>query len=125
MNNHCHGDPIQFEFSSADATTAAPLVIRDAGGLTHTLNANERVYIQTLNIQAAAGTGTVTIFDDRDGDGVADAGERMLLVGEGFSNVPFVGTDEGTAGGVGRVPKVQAVAAGQISITGIGIIRRG
>lgn len=124
MYDHISGDPVQFEFSSADVTTAAPLVLRDAGGAARTLSATERLILQTVNVYAAASALTVDIFDDADADGTVDAGERLLRVGEGFANVPFVGKDGGTAGGRGRVPKVKAGGAAVVTVTGIGVIRQ-
>ncbi len=125
MHNQYIGEPIQFELSSSDLTTAAALVLRDAGGAARTLSSVERVLLQTVNIAVASGVGTVDIFDDADGDGTVDAGERLLNVGEGFANVPFLGTDHGQSSGKGRVPKVKAASAGAVTVTGIGAIVRG
>ena len=119
------GDPIQIEFSSSNATTAASLSLRDAGGSLHTLNGNERLILQTVNINAASGVGTVTIFDDANANGTPDAGERLLVVGEGFNNIPLIGTDGGSAAGKGRVPQVISTGAGAVSITGTAAIVKG
>lgn len=123
--SECTGEPIQFELSSADVSTAAALTIRRAGSNTaYTLLAGERVVLQTVNFNVAAGV-TVTVFDDADADAAVDAGERLIVVGAGVSNIVFEGVDGGSAGGLGRVPKAKASGAGQVDITGIGAIVKG
>lgn len=125
MHHERVGEPIQFELTSSDVTTAAALSLRNAGGASRTLASDERVILQTVNVYAASGVGTVSVFDDADGDSVVDAGELLLRVGEGFTNVPFLGTDGGTSSGKGRTPKVKAASAGAVAVTGIGAIVKG
>lgn len=121
------GSPVQFELDPTDATTAQPILIRSAGNGagTYTLAADERLILQTVNILVAAGVGRVTIFDDVNGDGNVANGERLLVVGEGYSAVIFRGTDGGTAAGKGRVPKMKAENAGNIDMVGVGAIVKG
>lgn len=117
------GDPCQFEFSSADATTAAVLTIRKAGQSTvHSLTSTQRVVICSLTAFLVSGAGLVDIFSDANSDGVVDVNERMVVLGTGVNNVDFNGPDGGTAGARGLVPKVKAAAAGQVSIAGVGYI---
>jgi hypothetical protein len=119
-----HGEPIQIEFTSADASTAVAVGIRDAGTNTpRTLVANERVYLQTLVFNVFA-SGTLTVFDDSNANGAIDANETLAVVGAGTTFIQWEGTDQGTAGGLGRIPKVKASGAGLVYVTGTGAIRK-
>lgn len=117
----CSGEPVEFEFNSADAQTAAVLLMRSAGARTsRTLGAHERLIIQSLVSQIT--TTTAFIFADTDGGGTLDAGDLMVPLGTGNSSIVFDGTGDGIAGAVGVMPKVKAAAAGQIYIAGIGLV---
>lgn len=121
-----HGEPIEFEFSSANATTAAELTLRTAGSVTaRALAADERVILQAGHAYAAAGATLVTIFSDADNDNAVDAGERMAVFGDGHTSFDFCGTGGGISGAKGIVPHVIASGAAQVSITGVGVIIKG
>lgn len=116
------GEPVNIEFSSADASTAAEVTLSTNDGSTRTLAANEVLLVDSLN--AAVGTGvTATVIDDADGDGAVDAKERIAVFAEGNGNAYF--GCEGRGGKVGVTPKVKGSGAGQIDITGSGRIIKG
>lgn len=116
-----NGEPIQFEFNSTDATTAAVISIRSEGGAARTLATDERVIIQSFTGSIAADVLNAIIFDDADADGNLDAGELLAVLGLGASS----GHDLNAAAGKGRVPKVKAAVAGQVYIAGSGVIVKG
>ncbi len=113
------GDPIEFEFSSADASTAAPLVLRLAGKRESlALAASDRFILHSVNGSVA--TTTAQIIADTDGDGDVDAHDMMVALGTGINNASFEGIGGGIAGSPGVIPKVKAAAGGQITLTGTG-----
>lgn len=118
----CQGETVSIQFASADATTAAPVVIYDADGKARPLAANERLLIDHLHGygQPAAGetpgVGRIDVFADGDGDGVVDAGELIVSFGEGSSDASF--GKEGYSVPQGVTPKVLAAAAGEVRVTG-------
>lgn len=115
------GEPIEFEFVSSDASTAAPIVLRTAGSRTsRTLESTERVIV--TNINAVIGAITVNLIADSDADGDVDDGDRMAVLGEGAHSPDF--GCAGICGAMGILPKVIASGAGAISITGVGVIVR-
>lgn len=116
-----HGEQVQFEFNSADATTAAVISIRSEGGAARTLLATERFILQAFTGSIAVAVLNAVIFDDADADGAIDAGEIMAVLGLGSANA--CGLNQ--AAGPGRVPKVKASVAGQVYIAGHGIIVNG
>lgn len=117
------GSPVEFEFSSADASTAAPLVLREAGSnAARALAANERLILTSLNAVIGAAI-TVRIIADTDGDGDVDAGDSMSILGQGSHSHEF--GCHGMSGALGVMPKVIASGAGQIDMTGTGVIVKG
>lgn len=115
------GSPINFEFSSADASTSAPLVLRDAGGTTHALAATERVILDTVTAVLVSGASPAVIFSDANADNALTAGERMVILGTGNNDCQALGA----VGAVGVTPRVKAAGAGQIDIAGSGRIVKG
>lgn len=116
-----HGKPIEWEFSSADASTAAVIVVREAGQRTSlTLAANEYLLIQKFS--AVVTTTTAQIIADTDADGDVDAGDIMAALGTGINNCDFMATGGGISSAKGRLPRVKAAAGGQITIAGVGVI---
>jgi len=113
------GDSISIQFSSADATTAAAVVLYDANGGVRTLAANERLLIDTLTGTLAAAVTLAEVFTD-DGDGNVEAGERIASFGA--NSGCFDGGAEGYPAEVGQTPKVKAAGAGQVTVTGTGRI---
>lgn len=121
---HAQGDPIEFEFSSADASGGgtARLVLRKAGGRDSvTLGANDRVILLTLAGNVT--TTTAKVLADTDGDLDADAGDLMAQLSTGRNFVTF--GPNGMSGALARIPSVLAAAGGQIDISGTGVIIRG
>jgi hypothetical protein len=114
------GEECKFEFSSADATTAAAIVIYDLNGTVRVLGSNERFLPVNILGVAATAAGLIKIFNDVDANGAVGAGE-LIAVFSGQINYPA--TDE-LWGRLGNTPKVKAAAAGQIDITGTGKIIR-
>lgn len=115
------GEPINWEFSSADARTAAAIRIRDAGGVFRTLAATERVTITSLSQQATAGAQPIFLFDDANDDGNVGADELLAVWANGmaaFAPIIAVAT-------LGKTPKVKATGAGQIYVCGSGYITKG
>lgn len=122
------GDPVEFEFNSADASTAAALVLRQSGDRSsRTLASGERFVMEQLvaHIVAADASSahiTAVITADTDGDGDLDAGDLMAVIGGGSVHASF---PNGMAGALGVIPKVLASASGQIYIAGTGYIMQG
>lgn len=118
------GRPVQFEFSSADATTAAAISLRDAGGAAiSALAADETLYINTVSASLAAAVLHAQIFTGA--NTTLDAGEMLVALGIGANHVRFGGPDYGTACGKGQIPNVIASVAGAIRIAGTGFIVKG
>lgn len=122
----CSGKPVEFELNSADASTAAALVLREAGARAAlTLGAEDRLIIQTVTAKVTTAT-HANIIADTDGDGDLDAGDLMVALFTGGNSIDLSGsTGGGIAGAKGVVPKVLAQAAGQIYLAGTGVIVRG
>lgn len=116
------GDPVQLEFSSADASTAAAITIKDGNNATRTLQSYERLLIDSLIGDIAAGV-TADVFDDKDADGTVDAGE--LLASLGALNTTYTNNDSGLSVTTGNTPKVKSSGAGSVKITGTGRIQFG
>lgn len=117
------GTPVEFEFSSADASTAAVIVLREAGArASRSLAANERLIVQGLTAVIAAGATPVKMIADTDGDGDVDAGDLMAVLHTGYNDFTIGGTGQGIAGTKAVMPKIKAAGAGQIDISGVGVI---
>lgn len=129
MPTEIRGDPVEFEFVSSDATTAAPLVLRRSGSRESiTLGANERLVIEQMHGYILQNVGpqddiTAQIIADSDEDGDYDAGDLMAVIGGGTVDPSF--TPTGMDGALGIIPKVLASAAGFIQLTGNGYIMKG
>lgn len=116
------GEQVRIEFSSLDATTAAALSLFDSEGVARPLAANERLIIHNL-VVSPNNTATFYIFDDKNGNGTVDAGERLFSKSSASTSVvPVLYGNEGLPCGKGRVPKVIAATAIQVEVTGIGSI---
>lgn len=116
-----NGEPVQFEFNSADATTAAVISIRSEGGAARVLAIDERFILRSFTGSIAAAALNAVIFSDNDNDATIDAGEIMAVMGLGSSH----GSCLDQAAGLGIVPKVKAAVAGQIYLAGHGVIVKG
>ncbi len=128
MNIFDRGEPVEFEFLSADATTAGALVIRTAGGAARTLASDERLVIDTIDAHIAetaspADNVIAWIIRDTDEDGDLDAGDLLAVLQGGGNHSSFWPT--GMAGAKGVIPKVLADAAAQITIAGNGYVMKG
>lgn len=119
------GETVGIEFTSADASTAAAVTLKDATGATRTLAANEILLIDTLTCGQAAAVLLVTVISDNDADGNIDAGERLAAFAVGNGASMFEAGPEGQAVKQGFTPKVKASGAGQVDITGSGRIVKG
>lgn len=122
------GEPVEFEFLSADARTASPLVLRDAGGDERTLEDDERLIILVLDAHIAEAASPqddiiAWIIRDADEDGDLDAGDLLAVLLGGGNHSSFIPV--GMAGVKGVMPKVLASAAAQITLTGNGYIMKG
>lgn len=113
------GETVNFEFSSADASTAAAITLYDAAGTTRTLASNERLLIDSGQAYLA-GSITGDFITDADADGAVDAKERIAKLGVGATNFMF--GEEGYACAKGVTPKVKTSGAGQTDLTGTGRI---
>jgi len=118
------GKQVRFEFVSADATVAAVVSMFDSNGVALTMGAKQVLSIQSVSMRAAGALVSIILFDDKNADGVVDAGERLWETASTAANdhesAEFPG--EGQMGGVGRLPKVQTSAAGAIRLTGMGYL---
>lgn len=117
----CQGEPVQIEFSSADASAAAAVSLFNADGAARTLAAHERLLIDSGTVTVV--TTTATLITDGDGDGAVDAGERIGVFAAGTN--PFEFGEEGFACPIGKTPKVKGAAAGQIDLVATGRIVKG
>ena len=117
------GETVSIEFTSADASTAAAVTIKDSDLVTRTLASNERLLIDSLNANIATGV-TVSVINDTDADGNIDAGERIAELS--INTVVAEFGAEGFSCKTGFTPKVKASGAGAVTITGMGrIVARG
>jgi hypothetical protein len=120
------GDPVQIEFTSADATTAAAVSLRHAGGAAiSALAANERLIISSISASLAAAVLHAEIFNDTDADGNVDAGELLVALSLGPNHWNIGSPDFGTACRLATIPKVKAAVAGAIQIAGVGYLVKG
>jgi hypothetical protein len=120
------GETVSIEFSSADATTAAAVTLKDSAGATRTLASNEVLLIDSLTAALAAAVLLAEVFGDVDADGAVDAGERLAsFAGAGSAASNFIAGPEGLAVKQGFTPKVKATVAGNVQITGSGRIIKG
>jgi hypothetical protein len=120
---HKVGSYVSMQFSSADASTIATISLYDADGVAVTLKANERLVIDSAVFSVATAAGNTTFADDFNSSGTIGAGELICELSDGVVNMQ--GGDEGRACSIGKVPKVKAAAAGQVSLTGTGRIVAG
>lgn len=115
-----NGDPIQFEFNSADATAGTGLLrLRAEGGVSRALAPTERFIIRAFTGSIAAAVLNAVIFDSA--DATVDNDEILAVLGLGSSS----GNGLEQAAAVGRVPRVKAAIAGQVYIAGHGVIVNG
>jgi hypothetical protein len=117
------GENVHFEFTSADATTAAVVIVYDNDGGLRPIGSTERLVITDVHGSASAAVGLVDLFN---GVGAAPAaGERLftLNLAAAIGTVyPSLNTPVYCKKGV--TPKVKAAAAGQLNVNGTGIILR-
>lgn len=123
------GEPVKWEFVSADATTAAAITLWDGNSVSRTLAATERFMLLSYTGVMAVAVLNATLFDDLNANGTVDAGERMAEfanIGGGLqAHISGTFEGEGQAGGKGRMPKIKASAAGAIAFSGNGYIIKG
>lgn len=117
------GETVNFQFSSADASTAAAVGIFNADGGVRTLGANERLIVDTLQGSLAAAVLTLNIFADANAGGTVGSGERVAVFGPG--NNFFEANEEGYGLPVGIGLSAKASGAGQVDVTGSGRIVKG
>lgn len=115
------GIPVTFEFTSADATTAAAVTIKDQNNATRTLGAEEQLWVDTASAALAAAVLTCDLISDNDADAAVDAGELIATFGPNTGN--FDGGEEGSPCHKGITPKVKGSNAGVVRITGTARIR--
>lgn len=114
------GEQVSFELSSADASTAAAVVVYDLEGRARTVGAKERLVIDSVQVASAV----AVVGDFYGGSGAsAGAGERIVSFATTTSN-GMLSADFETPRYVktGITPKVKAAAAGQFTLTGTGFI---
>lgn len=126
----CIGSPVEFEFSSTDATTAAAITLRNAGErLPRVLDAEDRVILQGFTALTATAAGIIRMIADTDEDGDVDTHDTMALFASSFSGLAHAdyagSTGGGMAGSKGVMPKIIADSAGKVDIVGYGVIVRG
>lgn len=130
---HSRGQEISIYFTSADARTAARVVVYDrdgkvvadarygAGSGTE-MPESGRIYITNFTL-VAAGAMTVTLFADHDNDGNVDAGEQMDVfiagaageVRRDYDMVPLCSPR-------GDVPKIKTSAAVTVTLIATGYL---
>jgi hypothetical protein len=116
------GELVHFEFTTADATTAAPIVIYNQDGAARPLQAGERLVISDIHVSGAAAM-TVDIYN---GVGASPAaGERLFnivtssTIGTAY---PSLGTPAYSKKNI--TPLVKASAAGVLTVIGTGVIAK-
>ena len=120
------GEHVHGEFTSADASTAAVVTLYTGDGVARALVAGERLVIQSFHVVVGASGLTVTLFDDRDADGTADAGEiiaRGTFAANGSlseSGILHYCKQAVTANVL--APKVKTSGAGQVDVVLRGFI---
>lgn len=110
MNVNAPGRQVKGILNSDDLSTAAPVIWYDAA--THavfTLGTNDRVIIYMIAVSNGGTAVTVEVFDDKDGDGVVDAGEPLFQKNMGINELAGYAYTRGLA--IERTPKVKASAA--------------
>lgn len=118
------GETVNLQFSSADATTAAPVGIFDADGAVRTLASHERLLIDQLNGNVSGtNVAKLDLFADADAGADVDSGERVACFGVGANY--FEGGCEGYGLPIGKGLSVKASAAGQVDVTGSARIIKG
>lgn len=121
MSYKMRGDPVNLSFSSADATSIAPMVITDCNGAVRTLASTEQLLVDSLiAFTAIAGANRVEVFSDDDAGADVDATEILATFGVGNGAAGYPG--EGRALKAGKTPGVLATASGIIRIDGVGRI---
>lgn len=66
--------------SVSSSGTATAFTFRDEFGVVTTFAANERLEIHTITGSLQTGAGSLTLFNDVDGDGTVDADETLLVI---------------------------------------------
>jgi len=116
------GEQVHGELVSADASTAAAIVLYKAGTRTvRTLGSTEHLVITDVMMNSTAAT-DVALFDDADADGTIDAGERIAhgdFSAKGGLVTAF-STPRYCSKGI--TPKVKAGAAGAVKVLILGYI---
>lgn len=116
------GDIVHFEFTSADATTAAPVVVYNNDGTARPLVASERLVITDIHISSAAAM-TVDVYSGV-GAGPA-AGERLFnVVASASVGTAYPSLVQPIYVKRGVTPLVKASAIGQVTVIGTGVILR-
>lgn len=120
-----HGRFCRFAVGSDDFSTPAAVVIYDEDGGTITLTGTQRLVIHTLVVDNGGTARVVTLFDDADAGGDADAAEILWRGAMAANQHDPVNYEHGLLCGKGRAPKVLAAGASTGSfVSGTGEITR-
>lgn len=119
--------PVNFEFSSTDATSPGTITLSDANSRVKTLKSNERLVIYGGTLSQAKGVTKTTLFDDANNDNIVTAGEIIAeTVDAGAvpagTTISFTYLPHGRICSAGNTPKVVSSATGAVSISGVGAI---
>jgi hypothetical protein len=121
------GEYVSFELASTDVTTATVVKVYDAEGTEITpalfISRNVRLNIVDVTIvNGASAAVLIEFFNDRDSDGIVDAGERIC--GGKFAANGGVSHEYGQPRLCKKalIPKVKQASAGDVYVTGSGFL---
>ncbi len=112
---------VRIELISADATTAAAIVLYDSAGAVVTLGSTQHIFISQITLNTDTGM-LLELFDDIATAGTVNTGER--LEGGYYAPNGGIATTFPTAKQCkrGSTPKLKASAAGNVRCLGSGYI---
>tara|TARA_Y100000310_G_scaffold153134_1_gene152570 strand:+ start:546 stop:905 length:360 start_codon:yes stop_codon:yes gene_type:complete len=113
------GEEVKFEFSSADASTAAAGVLYNADAGVRTLAATQRFVVTSVALLTAVAQ-RYDVFSDNNDDDTVDAGER--IIGGHFAAGIAHSLNTEIYCQLGITPKVLGAAAGQVDVIMTGYI---
>lgn len=127
------GKEVRLYFSSADASTAARIVLYDADGNIFASTkfgagsgvemATPKARLHITDLTLINGNATVQLFSDHNDDGTVDAGENMISFPvSSTTSMHFLGVPLMCL--AGDLPKIKASGAAQIDLVGTGFLTR-
>jgi len=127
MSQWLPGEQVRIEYTTVDATIVGSVFLYTPNGVARTLKATERLLLDVI-AYSGVGTSAPELFDDANGNGTIDAGERLLSRGSTSAAVHVYADFTGAGGmpcGLGRVPKFLGTGAGLVILNGVGRIVNG